>query len=160
MKLSPRSHLELKFEDEVWSHFPFLKSVSCMWMYIYIDYPCWWGHQKTLGQVYFGCKFQLFTISPPYPHTRRLLERQSSNNHLKLTIYDLVYNFLRITFSRKFSQYPVKGKLLCKILSEAAPCAVDLNHSHYEKFRIFLRMISMTDSHFSVPLRVKRVQRY
>ena len=100
MKLSPaRSHLELKYEDNVRSYSPFLKSISCMWMYIYIDYPCWWGHQKRLGQMNFGCKFQLFTISPPYPHTRRLLERQSSNNHLKRR----AYNFLRVIFSRSFS---------------------------------------------------------
>ena len=49
----------------------------------------------------------------------------------------------------------MNGKLLCKILSEAAPRPVDLNHSNYEKFRTILRMISMTDSHFLVTLQVK-----
>ena len=63
---------------------------------------------------------------------------------------------LRIIFLYEISQYPVNGKLLCKILSKAAPCAFDPNHSHYEKFRIILRMIAMMmESHFLVMLQVK-----
>ena len=82
------------------------------------------------------------------PHPWKLLERQSHNSHLKLK----AYNFLRIIFSTK---YPVNGKLLCKILSKAAPCAADPNFSHYEKFRTVLKMISMMESHFLVTLQVK-----
>ena len=56
----------------------------------------------------------------------------------------------------KVSHYPVNGKLLCKILSEAVPRSVNLNHSHYEKFRIILRMTAMMmESHFLVMLQVK-----
>ena len=61
---------------------------------------------------------------------------------------------------RKLCHYSINGELLCKILSEAASPAVDLNHSHYENFRTFLRMIYMAESNFFVMLLVKRLQRY
>ena len=111
-----------KFEDEIWSYFSFLH-----WLAMLMK-----SSKNT--KVYFCCKFLLFIISHLYPYARRLLERQSHNNHLKLK----AYNFLRIIFLEEVSQYPVNDKLLSKILSEAARCAVDLNHNHYEKFAQFL----------------------
>ena len=61
------------------------------------------GKKKTLVQGYSCCKFQLFTISLPYPHAQRLLERQSHNNHMKLKLY----RFLRIIF---LGSFPVPRK--------------------------------------------------
>ena len=101
---------------------------------------------------HFCCNFQLFIIYRPYPYTQRLLERQFYNGHLKLKALQFSENYF---FQEVSPQYPVNGKLLCKILSEAAPRTVDLNHSRDEKFRTIRRMISMTDSHFSVTLQVK-----
>ena len=71
-------------------------------------------------------------------------------------ISPLMWTYSKNYFLYEISQYPVNDRLLCKILSEAAPCAVDPNHSHYEKFRIILRMIAMMmESHFLVMLQVK-----
>ena len=94
----------LKFEDEVWSYFPFLQitfKISLIHVNVYIHWLAMLTSSSKdtwSGQAYFCCKFQLFTISPLYPHARRLLERQSHNNNLKLK----AYNFLRVFFSRKF----------------------------------------------------------
>ena len=49
----------LKMKSEVAFHF---KNICLI---IYIGYPCSWDHQKTFGQTYFCCKFQLFTLSRP-----------------------------------------------------------------------------------------------
>ena len=78
----------LKFEDEDWSCFPF-SQMTFKISFLYVNVWIHWlailmRSSKTLGQAYFCCKFQLFTISGPYPNARRLLERQCYNNHLKL----------------------------------------------------------------------------